>query len=174
VFERKQRFGKHLCSHKRGSDVTGWQWYWYWYWLHYGQLCQSTRVDSVRVTLQMTIGLSVSPSVRLLRDPWPDFDCSQDSWGFACHGAILPVERTGLSCNRSRSLSVSNDIYLPTYIIHSYIHIYIHAHTHIRTYTYISICFCSLYTLTSFLLAYIHNIYVHATPLSPVCTADYT
>jgi len=82
--------------------------------LHYFTLSQprtswSTKMNTNLVTLQLTVGRSVGQSVRLGIEPlwnsWPDVDCNEDSCIFCLSRGVLPVERTGLSYNRSQSLS---------------------------------------------------------------------
>jgi hypothetical protein len=41
--------------------------------------------QSVRQTASQSVSHSVSLGVEPLRESWPDFDCSQDSWGYFCH-----------------------------------------------------------------------------------------
>jgi len=46
------------------------------------------RVNRVRVTLQLSVSQSFPLGVEPLWDSWPDFGCSQDSWGLFVMGRL--------------------------------------------------------------------------------------
>jgi len=48
---------------------------------------------AVGVSLELVITLSGHFGVKPVRDSWPDFGCSQDSYGFGYHGMGRPVSR---------------------------------------------------------------------------------
>jgi len=48
---------------------------------------------------------SVCFGVETLRNSWADFGCGQDNFFICLSQEVIRVERTGLSCNMSQSLS---------------------------------------------------------------------
>jgi hypothetical protein len=78
----------------------------------------------VKVTLELTVGRSVSHSVRPsvlfdiepFWDSWPDFGCSQDSYVFVCHGASCLTRGWVCLVTGPQSLSLLG--------IYTYVHFY--------------------------------------------------